>query len=383
MKEKEQKAEKKELDFCLVSEVERSGEGEVSFIALRKNQRFLFYAGDLPWVELKKNDCFFAKVYFYQNTISFNPFSYQWYLVRRGIDRTVRVNQFVEIGQDQSKKPLRDNFVKKLYGLFGSNQALDVLLAVTIGEKGVLTEDTKDLFRRTGTSHLLVVSGFHVGVVYFLIHALISFLWRVSERLILFLPVQILSPSVSFLFTVWYTWLTGSALSTLRALLFVFVFSLGELLCRKHDRFQTLLISFLLISIIWPGSYFEAGFQLTFSALFGIFLVLELTEKKVFGPKIINYFIKCFLFSFAAWFFTAPLNYLWFDSFVPLAPLINTLITPIFSLVCIAGGGLVLLYAFFELPFWQEILGMELYLISIILDLLESASMSGFPLSRE
>lgn len=269
-----------------------------------------------------------------------------------------------------SSSNLRGRLVKSTISKFGLSREVSILLAVTLGVKDYLSKEVRELFASTGTSHLLVVSGYHLGLVFSIVYGLVSaslkhlsFLYYVTSIKI---PSCIFALSISFL----YLRLLSFTPTATRAFVALATYALIKILDRKVGSLRVFLIVAIVIVSIFPLSFLTPGFQLSFSAVLGIVLSLKIRHK-FFDQKVSKYknmFMTLVLINFSASIFTWPVLYFWFSDFVPLAPINNLLFSPLFSLLVIAFGDVVFfLFALFPFAF-DELIIFLLFLISCSLE---------------
>ena len=146
--------------------------------------------------------------------------------------------------------------------------------ALIFGDKGYLLKDDINSFKNLGTSHLLAISGLHIGVLISLIY-FILLKFRVSvdyiEKIILIIvPLYML--------------LSGASASVLRAG-FMIIFYI--LLRRKNiDKLGSLLLTFLILLIYNPLLIFNIGFQLSFLITFCLLMsesYIKNSRNKIYG----------------------------------------------------------------------------------------------------
>jgi competence protein ComEC len=147
------------------------------------------------------------------------------------------------------------------------------LLAMLIGVRGQLENPWEDLFRRLGLSHLLSISGLHVGLAalaaYLLFYRTLQWVPRLALRWDLDRAASALA-----LGPVWfYAALAGGETPTVRSAVMVTVFLLARLISRKKDPLTALAAAAWLILLPRPGAVFEASFQLSFSAVAAILIL--------------------------------------------------------------------------------------------------------------
>lgn len=137
--------------------------------------------------------------------------------------------------------------------------------ALLLGWRGDVDEATQQQFRDAGITHLLCVSGLHVGIVAWLAGVVLFFLgmkrWqRVTKG--------IFQIGVVWLFVL----LTGMAPSTLRAGVMFSLLLVGGMLQRQPNSLNNLCTSMWLLLLINPMLLFDVGFQLSYAAVAGIIL---------------------------------------------------------------------------------------------------------------
>ena len=137
------------------------------------------------------------------------------------------------------------------------------LLALLTGDSSLLQGHERDLLQATGTSHLLVISGLHVGIVTTLIIALISGIQRACGLAGLALPPFVLTVAGSAVLLI-YVLFVGAHASAVRAL----CMSLVALYWFRHGRLiapgWAYLVAFLVVVLLQPMASLSAGFWLSF-----------------------------------------------------------------------------------------------------------------------
>ena len=144
----------------------------------------------------------------------------------------------------------------------GSERA--VVKALAIGDKVELDRATRKSYRASGASHLLALSGLHVGILYKLLVALF-FPFGGNRHIRRLRTIAILG------FLWFFALLSGMSSSISRAVLMITLYEGATLADRPRDGWNALAISALLITIFRPEAPREIGFQLSFFACVGIF----------------------------------------------------------------------------------------------------------------
>ncbi len=145
-----------------------------------------------------------------------------------------------------------------------------IITALSIGAKSLITPDLWRVFQRTGTSHLIAISGLHVGMVAAAIYFLLAWLWRCFPRFLLYIPAQRVGALASIIVACTYGLLVGFSLPTQRAVIMIAVLMLSQLLSRYLLLWRRLLLAFVIVVALQPLALFSASFWLSFSAVFWI-----------------------------------------------------------------------------------------------------------------
>ena len=127
-----------------------------------------------------------------------------------------------------------------------------MISALVMGDKTGITQDQWQVLQRTGTNHLMVIAGLHIGMLSGLAFALCSWLWRRSERLLLGLPAQQAAAAMALLVAVGYSLLAGFSIPTQRAVVMLGVFMWALLAKRRLTPGAGLACALLLVLIARP-----------------------------------------------------------------------------------------------------------------------------------
>ncbi|HSD95160.1 MAG TPA: ComEC/Rec2 family competence protein, partial [Syntrophales bacterium] len=155
-----------------------------------------------------------------------------------------------------------------------------LIQAMTLGEQSEIPRAIQDRFNRTGTSHIIAISGFNVGIIALISFFLIRTLLKSSEYLLLRFNLQKLSALFAFAPVVFYAFVAGLGMSTVRALLMTLALLLTILMGRGRDLFNTLALAAFAILVLSPAALFDISFQLSFTAVAAILLFMPgITER--------------------------------------------------------------------------------------------------------
>jgi len=164
----------------------------------------------------------------------------------------------------------------------------------------------KDMFIDSGLTHLLAISGLHIGIIVSIIFFLFSF-W--GKRAVYTLTALILSV---------YPVFTGFHIPVLRASVMGIIYILSKLKYVYINPLNILFFVAFVVVLLSPYSIFKPGFQLSFIAVFGILISLKHlnTERK---SSLNNFFYSVFFISAVAVLFTMPVVIYHFGKFSPIS----------------------------------------------------------------
>lgn len=204
---------------------------------------------------------------------------------------------------------LRENLVNKFKVFIADSTALQVSSALIFGYRQDFSPELLDAFVKTGTVHVLSVSGLHVGIVFLLLNSILRHIDRYRYGRLFRLYIVLLA--------VWmYVILTGMAPAILRAGIMISFFLVSELSGRKQNNLNTLFSSAFFLLLINPKLLYDVGFQLSYTAVLGLFTIYPLlnTTFRV-KHKLLNKIKQYIAISVAAQLFTAPLVLYYFHQF--------------------------------------------------------------------
>lgn len=297
--------------------------------------------GDRLWVET----CLMPPV---NNGVP-DEFDYARYLVHKGVTGTAYVpaGHWKKFGNEdrptlrQTALDMRDR-ITALYRKLGfRGDELAVLSALTLGDKDELSEEITETYSVSGASHVLALSGLHIGFIYALFWFVFSPLWK---------RWRVLKPFLSLLIIVFlwgFAFLTGLSSSVVRSVVMCSLVILASLRTEKIWTMDTLLVTAFLMLVYNPFWLFDVGFQLSFSAVAAILLLQPrlyamLSLKHRIGQKIWGMMTV----SIAAQIGVAPLIIFYFSRFSTHFLLTNLWVIPLVSLIMYAAVLLLLLTPF-------------------------------------
>ncbi|SIN90660.1 competence protein ComEC [Sulfurivirga caldicuralii] len=229
------------------------------------------------------------------------------------------------LGQTWHWQRLRQAFSERVANAWQSSPYAGFYDALTFGERSRLTPAQWQVLQQTGTTHLMAISGLHIGLAAALGAGLFALLWR------FIVPVQRLArPQWAALgavvFAAVYLWLSGAALPAQRAFLMVGVAVGLVWLRRPFLTFNALALAALLIVLWQPASVLSASFWLSFTAVAVIVLTLQNPWVKA-RPGWQQFLIVQLALLLALW----PLTAFFFNQAAGWRGLINLIAVPLVS----------------------------------------------------
>ena len=149
----------------------------------------------------------------------------------------------------------------------------EIVQAMILGDQKEIPSDIMEKFNKTGTSHIIAISGFNVGIIAFFSIFLFRFVMKSSEVLLLRLNVGKLATAFSFIPIALFTFIAGMGVSVVRATLMALAFLVALVLGKMRDLYHTLALAAIIILILSPPSLFDISFQLSFMAVAAILFI--------------------------------------------------------------------------------------------------------------
>ena len=210
-------------------------------------------------------------------------------------------------------------------GVDGSVYA--VVAAMTLGDKSQLTKELRDTYAVSGASHILALSGLHLGIIYTLLSLLLSRRrWQVISQVVIIVCIWL------------FVFLVGMSASVVRSAVMITVYALLSLGHRDKMSVNTLAFAAIVMLLFNPKSLFDVGFQLSFMAVLAILLFYPLFESVwsqqfLFGHRLFRWLWTTLAVSCAAQIGVAPLIAYYFGRFSYYFLLTNLVVVPAATLI--------------------------------------------------
>jgi competence protein ComEC len=226
-----------------------------------------------------------------------------------------------------------------------------ILQALLLGEKGEIPDGILENFKRTGISHVLAISGLHIGIIAFLSLSIIKIIMRSSEYLLLRFDMLKISVLFAIVPVIIYAFVAGFGISTVRATIMILTFLVAILIGRERDLLNILALAAFIILIIAPASLFDISFQLSFTAVAALLMIVP--RLSIFIPhedshesmpastvkrKIMTTVLIFIFASLAATIGTLPLIAFYFNRISTITLLSNILVIPVIGFVVLPLG---------------------------------------------
>lgn len=184
--------------------------------------------------------------------------------------------------------------------------------AILVGDRSGIEEPEQEALRAANLSHLLAISGLHMGILCGLVFAGLRSVLALIPRIALHYPTKKIAAGAALLAGLGYLALSGGTVPTQRAFVMVAVALTAVLLDRPAITLRALGVAAVIVLLIRPVSLFDAGFQMSFAAtvaLVATFEALPLPSPKEKAPvhrRVLLYVVGIAATSFVAGLATGP-----------------------------------------------------------------------------
>ena len=210
-----------------------------------------------------------------------------------------------------------------------------IIKALVVGDRWAMTRGQWQILRATGTSHLMAISGLHVGLVAGLAYFLVARLWPVVAMAALWLAATRAAAAAALLAGLVYAGLAGFALPTQRALVMLAVVMTGVILRRRLAPSTSLCLALAAVLVLDPFAVLSAGFWLSFGAV--AVILLGMTGRVRVMPATL-WQRGWWRWGRVQWLVSVgllPLTIGWFLQYPLMAPFVNLLAVPWAGLVLV------------------------------------------------
>ena len=249
---------------------------------------------------------------------------------------------------------IRQHFLSILQKHLPGEAEFGVAAALILGNRSAITAEVREAYASTGATHVLAVSGLHVGLIYLGIAFLLNLFrfrgknWRILKTLIM-------------IAVIWgFAFITGASPSVLRAATMFSFIIFGRALSQHTNIYNTLALSAFFLLCYDPYLSADVGFQLSYLAVLGIVSFQAYIYRLWIIDNLLgDYIWKMISVSLAAQLTTFPITLFYFHQFPFYFWLSGIIVVP--TAWFILSGGILLFFLESVLPFFAGFLGQILY----------------------
>lgn len=226
---------------------------------------------------------------------------------------------------------IREWVRKELHTYFPDTEERQIAMALLVGVKDYLDQDMKKAYSTAGATHVLAVSGLHVGIIYVFITFLMGKIRtnRVGKYLFMVVTIGI----------IWmYALVTGLSASVFRAACMFSILSIADATSNRRNIFNSLGVAAFVLLLVNPQYLFQVGFQLSFLAVLGIVYLFP----RIYNLLRVNNYLLDKVWgvssvSLAAQISTAPLSLFYFHQFPTYFLISNLVVIPAAFIILLMG----------------------------------------------
>ncbi|KOS07711.1 hypothetical protein AM493_17920 [Flavobacterium akiainvivens] len=279
-----------------------------------------------------------------------NPyqFDYAAYMAKQDVFHQINLKgNYIIAGQERDFSYYIQKLRDRLIGSFSIHnfkpQTLQVINALLFGQRQDMDKQTTDSYTSAGVVHILAISGLHFALLFWALSRLLAPLKRVPK-------LGNVGHFIIVLGLMWgFAFITGLSASVVRAVVMFTIVMAGDALNRRANIYNSLAVSMLLLLIAKPAFLFDAGFQLSYLAVFAIVGLQPLYNRlKRSKYKALQWVKDTVAISFIAQVGVLPVTLYYFNQFPLLFLLANVVVIPLSNLVL--GLGIATLLLNFTIP---------------------------------
>lgn len=253
-----------------------------------------------------------------------NPYAFDYgaFLSRKRIfHQTAQLDTALVISKCPSPlfvfSKVRQRILKSLKSHLSNERHYSIAASIILGYRDDVSWETKEAFAKTGSMHVLAVSGLHVGIIWWFAGLIIQLIDNRHPR-------NKYIRAALYLIVIWcFVGLTGAPISAMRAAGLFTLITFADLLEGDRNLYHRLAIAAFGLLIWNTNNLFDVGFQLSFSAVLGIAAFIPIWDRVVYFPnQIVSYFWSGIGVTIGATLGTMPLTMYYFN-YLPWTGLIS------------------------------------------------------------
>lgn len=290
-----------------------------------------------------------------------NEFDFATFMRRKGIlyNQLLAPGEYSKIGTGHNiftiSRTLQRNVINHIINSGMHPDTQRFLCTILLGDSSFLEPDTRQYYSQAGISHILALSGLHMGIIVGIMFMLLKPLCYFRLRR---LRIAIVIPCILA-----YLFVTGTMPSATRSAIMVIFILIADLMHRRNSSLNALMASALIILAVSPNSIYDVGFQLSFAAVLSILLFYKKFLCVSPRKRFLHYWVSSLTLTSIATLGTVMISAYYFHVIPLLSVVSNIIVLPFLpAYLCVALLHTVLLCA-----------GVEIGLLSTLLDISTAA----------
>lgn len=249
------------------------------------------------------------------------------------------------------------NYLKRIIYNNASSPQREIIEAMTIGNQNEIPADIRDNFNKTGTAHILSISGLHIGMVSAIAFFFVFFILKSSEYLMLRFNIIKFAAVAALFMVLIYAFIAGMGVTVMRSALMAFIFLIALISGKQKDLYSTLALAGLIILAISPEALFDISFQLSFMAVLALIYIVpkfsdipseKITNLPSWTQSIIRYLYLSVIVSIAAIIGTLPLISYYFNRVSSITIFANMIVVPLLGTLTLTISMLFIISSLFS-----------------------------------
>lgn len=272
-----------------------------------------------------------------------NPgsFDYEQWLYQNRISATGYVRDGVRLSQGQAESDsvftrlsgLRQRIADTMDSALANYPYKGMVKALSIGYRHDMAARHWDVFMRTGTNHLIAISGLHIGLMATLVWFIVHALWRSNSAMNLKIPAYYVASILALIAALFYAALAGFAIPTQRALIMLAVVFLAIMFNRNFLPSYVLSLALILVLLIDPLSPLAPGFWLSFGAV--TVILFSVSSRIALSSNKLSKWLQLSRIQWSVFVGLLPLMLLLFHQLSLSSPLANLFAVPLMTVVIV------------------------------------------------
>ena len=336
----------------------------IDTIAKYKNTKLILYTDKK--IEFKYGDVLqvYGNFEYAKQARNFKGFNYRRILWQNKIygilnsDSAIKINEKHNLNfyLNRLKIGIENNIEISIKNIEYAN----LLKGILIGDKSGISENTKEVFRNASLSHVLAISGMHLGYIAIIIKNIVSFIKSKKIKIILYLIILFL-----------YINLIGGTPSSIRAFVMFGLLNISEIFYRKSSSITNFFSAILITLFINPFSIENIGAWLSFGGTIGIIELYSNVKVKL-KNRFVSFILQNFILSVCVQIYILPIIIYNFNTISFTFFISNILISFFIGPIIVIG----IIIGIFKNILWLG--NLEYYLLNIIFNISNFISQISF-----